>query len=74
MDSGLVTDGVLAQDINQTSSFWHIREVITIYILYLHSGSSVHHHLCITSSLGIDLRCDPMLLSTVASPFVVKLC
>ncbi|CAA3006572.1 D-2-hydroxyglutarate dehydrogenase, mitochondrial isoform X1 [Olea europaea subsp. europaea] len=26
MDSGLVTDGVLAQDINQTSSFWHIRE------------------------------------------------
>lgn len=26
MDSGLITDGVLAQDINQTSSFWHIRE------------------------------------------------
>ncbi|CAI9110854.1 OLC1v1010944C1 [Oldenlandia corymbosa var. corymbosa] len=26
MESGLVTDGVLAQDMNQASSFWHIRE------------------------------------------------
>ncbi|KAL3527155.1 hypothetical protein ACH5RR_011811 [Cinchona calisaya] len=26
VESGLVTDGVLAQDINQASSFWHIRE------------------------------------------------
>ncbi|KAL6345360.1 hypothetical protein AAG906_015843 [Vitis piasezkii] len=28
MEGGLVSDGVLAQDINQASSFWHIREGI----------------------------------------------
>ncbi|CAN0919160.1 D-2-hydroxyglutarate dehydrogenase, mitochondrial [Linum grandiflorum] len=28
MESGLVSDGVLAQDINQASAFWHIREGI----------------------------------------------
>ncbi|KAL2455907.1 D-2-hydroxyglutarate dehydrogenase [Abeliophyllum distichum] len=28
MNSGIITDGVLAQDINQTSSFWRIREGI----------------------------------------------
>ncbi|XP_059640706.1 D-2-hydroxyglutarate dehydrogenase, mitochondrial isoform X2 [Cornus florida] len=28
MESGLISDGVLAQDINQASSFWHIREGI----------------------------------------------
>ncbi|KAG9132286.1 hypothetical protein Leryth_012957 [Lithospermum erythrorhizon] len=28
VENGLVTDGVLAQDINQASSFWHIREGI----------------------------------------------
>lgn len=27
LESGLVSDGVLAQDIQQASSFWHIREV-----------------------------------------------
>lgn len=27
MERGLVSDGVLAQDINQAASFWHIREV-----------------------------------------------
>ena len=27
MEGGLISDGVLAQDINQASSFWHIREV-----------------------------------------------
>lgn len=27
VENGLVTDGALAQDINQASSFWHIREV-----------------------------------------------
>lgn len=27
MEGGLVSDGVLAQDINQISSFWQIREV-----------------------------------------------
>ncbi|KAJ8764438.1 hypothetical protein K2173_006178 [Erythroxylum novogranatense] len=26
MESGLISDGVLAQDINQASSFWHLRE------------------------------------------------
>ncbi|KAK3032279.1 hypothetical protein RJ639_036236 [Escallonia herrerae] len=26
MEGGLISDGVLAQDINQASSFWHIRE------------------------------------------------
>ncbi|GLT39189.1 hypothetical protein SLA2020_133950 [Shorea laevis] len=26
MEGGLISDGVVAQDINQTSSFWHIRE------------------------------------------------
>ncbi|XP_071709493.1 D-2-hydroxyglutarate dehydrogenase, mitochondrial isoform X2 [Rutidosis leptorrhynchoides] len=26
MESGLVTDGAIAQDFNQSSSFWHIRE------------------------------------------------
>lgn len=29
MESGLLTDGAIAQDINQASSFWRIREVIT---------------------------------------------
>lgn len=29
MENGLVTDGVLAQDLNQASSFWHIREVLS---------------------------------------------
>lgn len=28
MEAGLVSDGALAQDINQASSFWRIREVI----------------------------------------------
>ncbi|XP_050228813.1 D-2-hydroxyglutarate dehydrogenase, mitochondrial [Mercurialis annua] len=28
MESGLISDGVIAQDINQASSFWHIREGI----------------------------------------------
>ncbi|CAN1225796.1 D-2-hydroxyglutarate dehydrogenase, mitochondrial [Linum perenne] len=28
MESGLVSDGVLAQDINQASAFWHLREGI----------------------------------------------
>lgn len=28
MEGGLISDGVLAQDINQISSFWHIREGI----------------------------------------------
>lgn len=27
MEGGLISDGVLAQDINQISSFWQIREV-----------------------------------------------
>lgn len=27
MESGLISDGVLAQDMNQASSFWRIREV-----------------------------------------------
>lgn len=27
MEGGLISDGVLAQDINQASSFWRIREV-----------------------------------------------
>jgi hypothetical protein len=27
MESGLISDGALAQDINQASSFWRIREV-----------------------------------------------
>jgi hypothetical protein len=27
MEAGLISDGVLAQDINQASSFWRIREV-----------------------------------------------
>lgn len=27
MESGLLKDGVLAQDVNQASSFWRIREV-----------------------------------------------
>ncbi|KAF5183538.1 D-2-hydroxyglutarate dehydrogenase protein [Thalictrum thalictroides] len=29
MESGLISDGVVAQDINQASSFWRIREGIT---------------------------------------------
>lgn len=28
IESGYVTDGALAQDINQASSFWRIREVL----------------------------------------------
>lgn len=28
MESGLVIDGVLAQDMNQAFSFWRIREVV----------------------------------------------
>lgn len=35
MENGLVIDGVLAQDINQSSSFWHIREVPTITLTNL---------------------------------------
>lgn len=27
MEEGLILDGVVAQDINQSSSFWRIREV-----------------------------------------------
>ncbi|KAF9619358.1 hypothetical protein IFM89_006545 [Coptis chinensis] len=34
MESGLISDGVVAQDINQASSFWRIREVI-YRILYI---------------------------------------
>jgi D-2-hydroxyglutarate dehydrogenase len=29
LEKGLVSDGVIAQDINQASSFWRIREGIT---------------------------------------------
>lgn len=29
MESGLILDGVVAQDINQVLSFWRIREVCT---------------------------------------------
>lgn len=28
MESGLITDGAVAQDLNQASSFWQIREVL----------------------------------------------
>lgn len=28
MEVGLISDGVLAQDINQASSFWRVREVL----------------------------------------------
>lgn len=28
MEVGLISDGALAQDINQASSFWRIREVL----------------------------------------------
>jgi D-2-hydroxyglutarate dehydrogenase len=30
MEGGLISDGVLAQDINQASSFWRIREVTNL--------------------------------------------
>lgn len=30
MESGLILDGVVAQDISQVSSFWRIREVSTL--------------------------------------------
>ncbi|XP_021743346.1 probable D-2-hydroxyglutarate dehydrogenase, mitochondrial [Chenopodium quinoa] len=33
MESGLILDGVVAQDINQVSSFWRIREVSTLTFL-----------------------------------------
>ena len=33
MEDGLISDGVLAQDINQISSFWQIREVFIPSIL-----------------------------------------
>lgn len=32
MEGGLISDGVLAQDINQAFSFWHIREVLLLNI------------------------------------------
>ena len=32
MESDLVSDGALAQDLNQASSFWHIREVCNLTI------------------------------------------
>lgn len=35
MEDGLVSDGVIAQDINQASSFWRIREVPIFYTIYL---------------------------------------
>jgi len=35
MEGGLVSDGVIAQDINQVSSFWRIREVCTCHLLVL---------------------------------------
>lgn len=30
MEGGLISDGVLAQDINQAFSFWRIREVLLL--------------------------------------------
>lgn len=35
MEDGLVSDGVIAQDINQASSFWRIREVPIFYTIFL---------------------------------------
>lgn len=32
MEVGLISDGVLAQDINQALGFWHIREVLLLNI------------------------------------------
>ncbi|GMP27315.1 hypothetical protein CsSME_00003359 [Camellia sinensis var. sinensis] len=32
MEGGLISDGVLAQDINQALSFWRIREVLLLYM------------------------------------------
>lgn len=36
MEGGLISDGVLAQDINQASSFWRIREVPILIPHYFH--------------------------------------
>lgn len=34
MEGGLISDGVIAQDINQASSFWRIREVPNFNSIY----------------------------------------
>lgn len=31
MENELISDGALAQDINQASSFWHLREVMIVF-------------------------------------------
>ena len=31
MEGGLISDGAIAQDINQASAFWYIREVGFVY-------------------------------------------
>lgn len=47
MEGGLISDGVLAQDINQASSFWRIREV---NIIFLSSLTFFIHYLMFTLS------------------------
>lgn len=35
MEGGLISDGAIAQDINQASSFWQIREVRLLQFIFL---------------------------------------
>lgn len=42
VENGLVADGALAQDINQASSFWHIREVQVYNIIFSNSVPKVY--------------------------------
>lgn len=35
MEGGLISDGVISQDINQASSFWRIREVNIIFLMLI---------------------------------------
>ena len=39
MEGGLISDGVLAQDMNQALSFWRIREVLQLYIFLFDRNS-----------------------------------
>ena len=39
MEGGLISDGVLAQDMNQALSFWRIREVLQLYIVLFDRNS-----------------------------------
>ncbi|CAI0392430.1 unnamed protein product [Linum tenue] len=54
MESGLISDGVLAQDINQASAFWRLREILAQIEPFVYEWTS-NHRGSISAEHGVGL-------------------